>query len=999
MTPLLITRRSIADTRGSIDQAQLGAGVGEHTGIKRIGLIWVFFSLVWAGSVSVAKAALYYDRVCALCVGINQYASTNFSALALAEADAAEVSNVFSNRFGYEVKTLLGSNATRANVMENLEQYHRNLRSNDVLIIYWSGHGETVPPTTNVIAETGVRRRGYLITADTPLISNTSTNEQLWATNALEMAELGRITAQMKARHVLLIADACYSGYLGFQMPVERSGKSPLRLDQRDLLKLPSRIALTSGTAGQTAREKPDSKQKHAFFTEALLTTLQSDIPQCVREVHIGIRREISNWSGLMSMQNPQLMPMFIENSGEFVFIPKDCPTASVPGYLERIVGFVLNRGTDQTTLEDFYLAAEATDDYRFAVDSTKRRDDWAQRFKRLQENASVSQVYAAAALYFCYAKGLGTVVDPVKAGYWARRAFDLNDEAPESRYTFALALLNGHGLEKNELSAEQMLKQLVQEGHILSSVFQILRLPRRMNMSQWQRVETVLEMGAKSNLFTATLALARLRMGGHPVASYKSKGPSEFMKPEEAVRLLKPLVDQKIPEAEYLMSACYRVGKSGFPPRDGVLALDLMRRAARSGYVEAQVELGDAYHFGDRLLNLEPDGAEALKWATLASDHGSSEAKYLLALIYEGKSGAPVNLIKSRKYIEEAVELNNADAIWRAGYYYYTGTAGFAKNTNTAEAYFQQAAATSPFYALRMAKTEYIPKKLKHLRFAAIDQDYPPAQDELLLLLADVASEKSVLEGIGRTDRDFTFALREIDKFQKENKLWLDQEATNAAGWLERGDRCSALSPFDLPPGIFFRDHGVYRLQLPAYQDLYCFKKASALGHPVGAERVKSYPKWLVRRSEEYTKTGRTKEAAWALAYACKLLSSNVEEFSRLLPQLETRLNSGVWSEVDLRTLLHWRSWRHSGDAKWDDDFLVEDIQNIRADVSRTVSKLEQINHPIPEAPMTSEELDQATTTLLEITVIKSVLPNDTNLFSLATRVKKVLGKANISL
>src|SRR5262245_2811913 len=54
-----------------------------------------------------------YNRVVALTIGINHYASSSITALRYAERDAQSVADLLRSHYAYETKTLLGPKATR----------------------------------------------------------------------------------------------------------------------------------------------------------------------------------------------------------------------------------------------------------------------------------------------------------------------------------------------------------------------------------------------------------------------------------------------------------------------------------------------------------------------------------------------------------------------------------------------------------------------------------------------------------------------------------------------------------------------------------------------------------------------------------------------------------------------------------------------------------------------------------------------------------------------
>ena len=91
--------------------------------------------------------------------------------------------------------------------------------------------------------------------------------------------------------------------------------------------------------------------------------------------------------------------------------------------------------------------------------------------------------------------------------------------------------------------------------------------------------------------------------------------------------------------------------GKSGFIAAQDI---DQLRKAAESGDVEAQWNLGVAYANGD---GIEENDEEALKWFLLAAELGYAEAQDTLGFLYSSGHGVPQDFEEALKWYQLAAD------------------------------------------------------------------------------------------------------------------------------------------------------------------------------------------------------------------------------------------------------------------------------------------------------------------------------------------------------
>ena len=127
----------------------------------------------------------------ALIIGNQQY--TYWPRLSTPENDAKKMAEVLSGKYGFKTKVLL--NATRYDILRALNELRKELTEKDNLLIYYAGHGHLDEKIT----------RAYWIPTDGETDSNA---------NWISTVAITDILGVISAKHVLVVADSCYSGAL-----------------------------------------------------------------------------------------------------------------------------------------------------------------------------------------------------------------------------------------------------------------------------------------------------------------------------------------------------------------------------------------------------------------------------------------------------------------------------------------------------------------------------------------------------------------------------------------------------------------------------------------------------------------------------------------------------------------------------------------------------------------------------------------------------------------
>jgi uncharacterized caspase-like protein len=239
---------------------------------------------------SVPSLTSRFGRYHALVIGIGDYAY--LPAVATAEADADAVSKLLSKRYGFDVTNL--RNPSLQTLLTALRRYERKLGVDDNLLIYYAGHGF-------LSAELG---RCYWFPAE-------ATGDD--PSQGISSDDVVVTVGNMKAKHVLIVADSCFTAVQRREVGLEESeGDVHGRLS-----KLRARVVLTSG---ELEPIQDGAGGRHSVFTGALLDAL-------------GANRQILDGTGLFdeirelvssASESPEYADLRDgeQGGGDFLFVP-----------------------------------------------------------------------------------------------------------------------------------------------------------------------------------------------------------------------------------------------------------------------------------------------------------------------------------------------------------------------------------------------------------------------------------------------------------------------------------------------------------------------------------------------------------------------------------------------------------------------------------------------------------------------------------------------------
>jgi len=139
-------------------------------------------------------------------------------------------------------------------------------------------------------------------------------------------------------------------------------------------------------------------------------------------------------------------------------------------------------------------------------------------------------------------------------------------------------------------------------------------------------------------------------------------------------------------PQAAFIVASHLLGNKAGSVEK----AIELLQKSADSGYVKAQILLGDTYASGDKVAR---DRGKALEWYLKAAEQGSKRAQITVGNIYSKGEGVPQDDAKAFGWFQKAAAQGYAVGQSKLGNAYLRGI-GVTPDLVYAYAWFNLAAA-----------------------------------------------------------------------------------------------------------------------------------------------------------------------------------------------------------------------------------------------------------------------------------------------------------------
>ncbi len=247
--------------------------------------------------VDIADRKMDTGRYFALVIGIDSY--RNLPKLKTARDDASDIAAILREKYGFNTTVLL--DATRARIIRTLDRFRATLQENDNFLIYYAGHGV-------LDAETDT---GFWLPADAE-----ADNEAEW----IDVNTITRNAKAMASRHVMIVADSCYSGTLTRAAPA----KLQTARDQTDwLLRMNEKRSRTAMTSGGLEPVLDGGGGKNSVFARAFIDALREN-----RDIIAGhhLFRRLRVYVTENSDQTPEYADIRKagHDGGDFIFVPVD---------------------------------------------------------------------------------------------------------------------------------------------------------------------------------------------------------------------------------------------------------------------------------------------------------------------------------------------------------------------------------------------------------------------------------------------------------------------------------------------------------------------------------------------------------------------------------------------------------------------------------------------------------------------------------------------------
>ena len=576
-----------------------------------------------------AAEQIDFGRYHALVIGINAYEDERLSRLETPVNDASAVHDLLLREYGFESRLLL--NPTRDELVGALEKLRNELSESDNLLIYYAGHGQL----------DAVTDEGFWLPVDAE-----SDDRTKWV-------PISRVTSTLKgmfAKHVLVVADSCYSGALTREGPVVRPGGAARDAELRRISGLRARMALTSGGLEPVYDGGGDG---YSVFARAFLEALRdNDRALDGYGLYSRLRQQVV----MAAEQTPQYSQIRLSDheGGDFIFVPKGSTVVVVtpdegstkPAFDERAMELAfwdaIKDGTNPNAFEEYL---KKFPDGTFAGLSRLK----IKELKEAKARRSREQETAAAEQHAALPVVTQPPADPGihECDRLAARPHDPGSVAPGT-YFWALHADQAVAACENAVkSFPEVVRFQYQYGRAL------IKAGRYVEAMNW------LQKAVKRDYIAAHAALGYLYREGFGV-------PKDYAK---ARQLTQRAAEDGDPGAQSSLGFLYQKGRG--VEKDLTKAAEWAQKSAEQGDAWGQSQLGSYYLNG---WGVPQDYARAKQLFLKAAEQGNPRAQSNLAFLYQKGRGVEKDLTKAAEWAQKSAEQGDASGQKRLGWYYQHG-------------------------------------------------------------------------------------------------------------------------------------------------------------------------------------------------------------------------------------------------------------------------------------------------------------------------------------
>lgn len=303
------------------------------------------------------RGALLEGATWFLGIGINTY--KEFPSLNNAVKDIEDIKTVLLDTYNFapdKTILLLNEEATKENIVDQLDRLAESVKPKDKLLIYYSGHG-------HLNQHTGL---GYWIPYDA---KRDKTSNYILNSTVRDYIKV------IQARHILLISDSCFSGSL-----FVRGAKRSADIAMEELESIPSRWAICSGRHDEQVYDGEPGK--NSPFAESILETLRKNEKRLLNVAKIADR--VVEQTRANYEQLPEANPLYGvgHKGGQFIFRLKTDENAD------------WGQAENENTLEAYRLFLTKYPQGKYAV-AAKQKIDFEEEETTWNKTKSVNTLLA----------------------------------------------------------------------------------------------------------------------------------------------------------------------------------------------------------------------------------------------------------------------------------------------------------------------------------------------------------------------------------------------------------------------------------------------------------------------------------------------------------------------------------------------------------------------------------------------------------------------------